>query len=279
MTTQALERALRLIRILAAAGAEGCRLTDLQHQSALTKPTVHRILDTLRREGVVEQIEESRRYRLGQELAALGWSANRTVYDLKDLASEDMTAIAGKTGDTSFLSVRSGSEAVCIDRQTGSYPVKAFTVDVGTRRPLGIGATGVAILAALDVDEERAAITAISEQLGRFPNATLRTIKESVAKARVEGFALSDGLMLKGVRGVAVVIRDSGQRPIAAIGVAAIGERIAGKRVDELVRLLKRHANHIEQRIAATESRLHSSSVQQFRSSAAKTRRTKNKTA
>ena len=47
---------------------------------------------------VVEQLDDTRRYRLGQELAVLGWSANRTVYDLKELAAEEMTAVAAKTG-------------------------------------------------------------------------------------------------------------------------------------------------------------------------------------
>lgn len=103
MSTQTLERAIGLIRILAAGGTEGCRLVDLQQTSGLTKPTVHRILGTLKQQGMVEQVEDSRRYRPGQEMAVLGWSANRTVYDLKELAAEDLAAVAAKTGGTGSL--------------------------------------------------------------------------------------------------------------------------------------------------------------------------------
>ena len=268
MSTQTLERAIGLIRILAAGGNEGCRLVDLQQASGLTKPTVHRILDTLKQQGMVEQLEDSRRYRLGQELAVLGWSANRTVYDLKELAAEDLAAVASKTGDTGFLSIRSGTEAVCIDRQAGSYPVKAFTVEVGTRRPLGVGATGVALLAALEPDEAEAVLVAVQGSLARVPNAGLRQIREAVERARRVGYALSDGLMLKGVRGVAVAIRDGAGRPIAGIGTAAITDRMPPSRIPEIVRILRVHANHVEQRIATAESGTGTDSVRRFRAAA-----------
>ncbi|HSW17188.1 MAG TPA: IclR family transcriptional regulator [Ramlibacter sp.] len=267
MTTQTLERALGLIRILAAAGADGRRLVEMQQESGLTKPTVHRILDTLKNEGVVEQLEETRRYRLGQELAVLGWSAHRTVYDLKELASAEMAAVASKTGDTSYLAIRSGTETVCIDRQTGGYPVKAFTVEVGSRRPLGVGATGVALLAALPPDEAETVLEAIHEGLGRFPNAAARQIREAMTRARRDGFAVSDGLMVKGVRGVAVVIRDASDRPIAAIGTAAISDRMTPKRILAIVKILRMHANHVQQRIVTAESGTGTGSVRQVRGS------------
>lgn len=270
MSTQTLERAIGLIRILAGGGAEGCRLVDLQQTSGLTKPTVHRILGTLKQQGMVEQVEDSRRYRLGQEMAVLGWSANRTVYDLKELAAEDLAAVAAKTGDTGFLSIRSGTEAVCIDRQAGTYPVKAFTVEVGTRRPLGVGATGVALLAALLPDEAETVLDAIKGSLDRFPDAGLPQIREAMQRARQVGYALSDGLMLKGVRGVAVVIRDGMGRPIAGIGTAAINDRFPRSRIPEIVRILRIHANHIEQRIATAESGTGTGSVRRFRVAAGK---------
>ncbi|UJW81211.1 IclR family transcriptional regulator [Hydrogenophaga sp. SL48] len=270
MSTQTLERAIGLIRILAAGGTEGCRLVDLQQTSGLTKPTVHRILGTLKQQGMVEQVDDSRRYRLGQELAVLGWSANRTVYDIKELAAEDLAAVAAKTGDTGFLAIRSGTEAVCIDRLAGAYPVKAFTVEVGTRRPLGVGATGVALLAALPPDESEAVLDVVKESLVRYPNAGLRQIREAVQRARQAGYALSDGLMLKGVRGVAVVIRDSAGRPIAGIGIGAINDRLSPSRIPEIVRVLRHHANHIEQRIATAESGTGTGSVRRFRVAAGK---------
>lgn len=86
-------------------------------------------------------------------------------------------------------------------------------VEVGTRRPLGVGATGMALLAALPPDEVETVLDAVKGGLARFPNAGLRQIREAVQRAWHAGYVLSDGLMLKGVRGVAVVIRVAAGRP------------------------------------------------------------------
>jgi DNA-binding IclR family transcriptional regulator len=247
MTTQSLDRAIDVLRLLAAAGTEGRRLVDLQRDTRLAKPTVHRILDTLRHHGFVEQVEATRCYRLGPELGVLGWSASRQLQDLRELAEPDMHAVAERTGDTSFLIVRSGLDTVCLDRQSGSYPVKAFTVDVGTRRPLGVGAGGIAILAALGAEEADEMLQALRPRLG----AAWDKVRQSVANARREGHALSDGFVLQGVRGLAVSLSDVRGKPVAALSCAAISERVQGARVAELVRILHLHARRIEQKLAA----------------------------
>lgn len=254
MSTQSLDRAIGLLRILASSGSDGCRLVDLQEQTGLTKPTIHRLLNSLRKAEFVEQVEATRRYRLGDELAMLGWSARRKVYDLRDLAMEDMVAVASKTGDTSFLAVRSAHESVCIDRQTGAYPVKAFIVEVGTRRPLGVGASGVAMLAALEPQQAEQVFEATRSQMAKSPLASEARVRAAVAAAKRNRFALSDELVVKGVRAVAVSIRDAAGRPVAGISVAAISERLPDTRIPEMVKILRQHANHIEQRIADAET-------------------------
>ncbi len=255
MSTQTLDRAIGLLHLLASGGTAGLRLVELQQHSGLTKPTVHRILDTLKGHGFVEQVAETRRYRLGSELAVMGWSAARDVHDLRDLCEEEMVALASRSADTSFLTIRSGNEAVCIDRQSGSYPVKAFTVDVGTRRPLGVGAGGVALLAALDDERVERFFAESEHRLGEYPNVSVRALRKAVAEARAKGYAFSEGLVLKGVRGLAVTVVNQESRVVAAVSLAAIDDRMPPRRIPELVRLLNAHARRIEHRLNAAESR------------------------
>ncbi|WP_439588576.1 IclR family transcriptional regulator [Hydrogenophaga sp.] len=255
MTTQTLDRAIGLLHLLASGGTGGLRLVDLQQHSGLTRPTVHRILDTLKGHGFVEQLPETRRYRLGGELAVIGWSAARDVHDLRDLCEEEMVALANRSGDTSFLTIRSGNQAVCIDRQSGSYPVKAFTVDVGTRRPLGVGAGGIALLAALDDERVERFFLDADNHLGAYPNVSVRALRKSVVEARAKGYAFSEGLVLKGVRGLAVTVSNKESRAIAAVSLAAIDDRMPPRRIPELVRMLNAHARRIEHRLNAADSR------------------------
>jgi len=57
-----------------------------------------------------------------------------------------LRAFAEEVGDTVYLVVRSGMEAVCLERIEGPSPVRVLTLDSGSRRPLGLGAGGLAIL-------------------------------------------------------------------------------------------------------------------------------------
>lgn len=70
--TQSLERAIALLRAVAAAGEDGARLADLMSEVGLSKATAHRLLMALSREGLIEQDNRSRRYHLGPDLDALG---------------------------------------------------------------------------------------------------------------------------------------------------------------------------------------------------------------
>lgn len=248
--SQSIGRAIQILRLVAS-GNEGKRLIDLQRETGLTKPTVHRILDTLRRHDFVEQHQESKRYTLGREISTLGWSAGHQAYDLRELCSDHMLKIAQRTGDTSFLSVRSGYDVVCLDRQSGSYPVKAFTIDVGNRRPIGVGAGSVVLLAALSEDEREEAYATLKVRLSDYPASNLKTIREAVKKTQDCGYALSNGFVLPQVRGVGVPIRDIHGQAIAALSLAAIKERITNERLPELVAILKMHASQISQRLVS----------------------------
>lgn len=64
--TQTLERGLELFKLVAAHHPAGLRLTDLADLSGLERPTVHRLMACLMREGLVAQNEAGKRHVLGQ---------------------------------------------------------------------------------------------------------------------------------------------------------------------------------------------------------------------
>ncbi|TAK80545.1 MAG: IclR family transcriptional regulator [Betaproteobacteria bacterium] len=248
--TQALDRAVAVLRLLATVDGTGLRLLDVQARLGLQKPTAHRILQALGRHGLVEQDPETRRYRLGYEVAILGSLLARRTPDLRRLFAGEMQDLAEETGDTAFLHLRSGSDCVCIERTMGPYPIKAFTVDVGTRRPLGVGAGSIALLAAMERADEEAVYDAVRGRLRDFPNVNEKVIRGAVRAAREKGYALSDGYVLSGVRGVGIAIYDRSGAAIAALSIAAIRERVLPDRIDLLVRALERRRRFVERRLA-----------------------------
>lgn len=251
MSLQTLDRAVTVLRALGSGGEDGLRLIDLQAAAKLTKPTTHRLLAALVEHGLVTHDQATKRYRLGQELAILGWSVAHRQQDLRSASRHSAAMLAEQTGDTVFVVVRSGFDSVCIERHTGAYPIKALTVDIGTRRPLGIGAGGLAMLAALPAAEAEGILATVAERVGEQSGASLPQIRAAVRLARRTGYSVSNGLVTEGVRGISVAIRDFRGEPIAAIGIAAILPRIPQRRIPELARALGRERSRIESLLLA----------------------------
>lgn len=251
MGLQTLDRAVTVLRALGSSGEDGLRLVDLQRIVKLTKPTAHRLLSALVAHGLVAHDGSNRRYRLGQELAILGWSVAHRQQDLRTVSLHSASLLADETGDTVFVVVRSGFDTVCIDRHTGTYPIKALTVDVGTRRPLGVGAGGLAILASLLPADCDGILDAVADRLTGHTRASMSQIRAAIREARKSGFAVSNGFVTEGVRAVSAAIKDFRGEPIAAIGIAAILSRMPARRVAELGRALERERRRIESRLLA----------------------------
>lgn len=248
MPVQTLDRSVELLRLLADAGADGCRLTDLQRATGLSKPTIHRLLQTLKDHSLASQIDGTRRYCLGPEIAILGWLSTRHLTRLQDHCEEEMETLAQATGSTTFLVVPLGSETICIDRHSGSFNDVNFTIDVGVRCPLGIGATGIALLASMAPPVADHVFGKRQGELSHYP-ASLNDIRTAVSDARRTGYAFSDGTVLRGVRGLAMSIRDTDGKVVASVGVASSSERITGKRIPELLQSLRSHVRKIEKRL------------------------------
>src|ERR1041385_2456061 len=188
--TQSIERALLLMREIAAHNRTGSRLLDLAGRTGLQRPTVHRMLKCLAVESMVQQDPDTHRYYLGPMVFELGLTA-APRFNLREICHPAMTRIAEATGDTVFLTQRSGLDAVCLDRHEGTFPIKTFTLEIGMRRPLGVGTGSLAILPALPEEEVRNFETATARGLREYglPPATLIG---QVKKAQRLGYAVRE---------------------------------------------------------------------------------------
>lgn len=251
MGLQTVDRAVAVLHLLSANGSNGLRLVDVQGKLRLSKPTAHRLLMSLVSHGFVEQDDTSKRYRLGARLAVLAWSVQTRRPDLGRVAGPSAQRLAERSGDTVFVMARDGLEHVCVGRETGSFPIKALTLDVGARRPLGIGAGGLAVLGAMPPDEARRALDSTGPKLKAFPLTSVEVIQRGAEQSRRLGYSVSDGQVATGVRAVAVAIRDARGVPIGSIGIAAIRSRMMPDRIRELVPMLFEERTEIERQLAA----------------------------
>ena len=246
--TGAVPRLFALIRALADAPSEGSRVTQLAKSVGLTQATVHRLLQSLMTEGVVEQDPRSKLYRLGIDFFALAARAGNPG-DLRTLCRPALLRLCGSLGDTIFLLVRSGFDAVCLDRSEGPFPIRSFSGDIGGRIALGVGQGAMAILAFLPEAEREEVIRfnlSRVREYGVYDEVYLRT---EIEKVRQQGYAGRNTGLLEGMAGVAVPICDREGRAVAALSVGTIADRLNADRMPTVVELLKREAAGIGPRI------------------------------
>ncbi len=248
---QSIRRAVKVLRTLAVGQERGVRLTDIVAECGLTQATVHRILRVLIEEGAVEQDGLTRRYLIGQEVSLLGL-ARVARFPIRAIAETCLAHLGDEIGDTAFLTIRSGVDSICVDRKTGSYPIKVLSIEVGARRPLGVGVGGLALLAHLP-DEEAAEVIRANERRLAQHRITPARLAERIRVTRARGYAYADVGVVKGTRAVAVIVRSPAGAPLAAISIAAISERLDARRLPGVVAMMQDQSAQITRRIAEIE--------------------------
>ncbi|MDO8279381.1 MAG: IclR family transcriptional regulator [Burkholderiaceae bacterium] len=241
---QSIGRAVTVLRAVATMNHDGASVSEVASALKLDRTTTHRILKALAAHRMLGHTGQPRRYYLGALTYQLGLVAGERL-DLRKLCAPAMARIAAETGDTVFLMVREGQESVCADRKSGDFPVKTFVVEVGTRRPLGIGAGSLAILAALPADEAEASIIGNADRIRAYKGMNEEVLRKMVLKTRVTHEASMDVIDVEGVHAVAVPIREPGGMVIAAFSIAAISPRMTHKRRRKLFEVLRREAAHV----------------------------------
>lgn len=249
---QAIRRAVALLREVSASKGLGSRLSGLAKATGLVQPTAHRLLAILLKEGLLERDPASRAYRLGPLLYEFGLAAAPRV-DVRRMCRPTLDRIAAEAGDTAYLNSRSGTDALCLDRREGSFEIRALPVEIGNRRPLGVGSGALAVLASLPPDEAELIIVA-NEGRYRRHGLTADKVSTAVKATRARGFAVTTGRIVARYRGVAVAVGNGvGSIPVA-LSVIAIAERLDVRRIEAVAALLRREEAALRAAISGASS-------------------------
>jgi DNA-binding IclR family transcriptional regulator len=207
------------------------------------------MLKSLIAETLVMQEATTRRYFLGPAMFRFGLAA-ALRFDLRALCEPLLDALARDTGDTVFLSVRNGSDAVCVDRKEGASPIKIFTLNIGDRRPLGVGAGGLAMLGAMSPKATRNIIHENAARLASYGELDTNALLRQTARARKLGYALHKVRNYEGVKALGMAIADATGQPVAAISLSTLSARLGGERLEEVLKLIRSRVRTIEAMLA-----------------------------
>lgn len=234
--TQSIGRAVQVLRAIAANGRRGCRLNDIVSRTMLSKTTCVRVLNRLAAEQMIRKHQPSGKFFLGPLLDELGMLA-RPERCLADTLEPMLERIAEFTQDTVYLSEKRGSDAVCTAVKMGSYPIKVLPLDTGVRRPLGVAAGGVALLAALKPQEAQHLITNIGARYEGHDGITQAQVEQRVAQARRCGFVIVPNFGVPGAVALSVPLQSSFGP--ASVSVTALKSRMHKARQHEIVQFIR----------------------------------------
>jgi DNA-binding IclR family transcriptional regulator len=240
--TSSVQKACRILRAMS--DAKTARLTDIAREAALDKATTLRLLDVLSRNGFVTRDPATKHYSLGTEAFVLG-AAAQSRFDPRPIVGASLLRLAHAFEDTAMLSVRSGAESICVALQAGTYPIRANYLEVGSRRPLGVGAGSLALFAWMPDREIEALMPVVAARLERYPRMTPRVLEDLIRESRKRGYAMILDLIVERMGGIAMPVLGPDGRPVAALSVAALTERITS-REETIAAALKREVAECE---------------------------------
>jgi len=242
-------RIAALLRIVAAHNSVGMKLNEIGRMAGLEQSTAHRIVTALHSVGFLSREPRSRRYHLGPLLFELFTTAF-PHFNIRELCLPSMLSLAERMGDTVYLTLRSGFDGLCVERHEGSFPIRTCTVEVGQRRPLGIGAGSLALLSALRDMEANTIMAHCAPHYAAY-GATVETMQAQRQNARAQGYVYQHAVTSSEVNAVALPIKGRTGHPFGALSMTAITTRMPPDRAQSVLAEMRLEIEKIELKISA----------------------------
>lgn len=237
----AVDRALRILDLFTEDQPE-LKLTEISQAMGLHKSTVHGLLRTLAHHGYISQNVENGKYRLGLKLVERGNLVMSTL-DVRKVANKVLRQLADQFEESTHLVILDGIEGVYIDKVEGKKAISMYS-RIGKRVPVYCTAVGKVLIS------EREDIPQLIARLSLRPF-TPNTITDperllqELEQVRKQGYALDNEEFERGMRCVAVPIRDMSGSIVAAMSVSGPVFRMDWKKMKGIVAALKAGAEEI----------------------------------
>lgn len=227
---QSVDRAVALLRAVAAAADDQATVTALAAGCGLNRATAWRILGTLEQQGMVSLDRPTGRYAIGLGVVELAQAAGVGV--LVKAAHKVLERVALQTGETAALAVVRDGGLQYVDEVAPTAVVSATWR--GRSVPLHATSTGKALLAFSPDDTVHATL---SRSLHAHTATTItdpEELRTELAVTRKRGYGVCRGEYEESAYGVSAPVLDAGGRPLAVVSIWGPGGRLTEARFDAL---------------------------------------------
>lgn len=225
----------------------GARLTEVAEHLDLPNSTIHNHLSTLVQRGYI--IREGDIYRVSLRFLDLGEFARsrRKVYEV---AKSEIDKLAAESREVANLLVEENGKGIYLYT---AQPQNAIPIDVYPGKHVVLHATALGKVILAYFPENRT--QTILDRRG-LPARTQETIVdrdelfEELEEIREQGYAVDDEERIRGIRGIAVAIKNENGLVIGAISVSGPSSRLSVTPTEGCLDDLLRTKNIIELKLA-----------------------------
>lgn len=242
---QSVDRAIDVLEYLARNGNGA--VTDLAAFLGVHKSTAFRLLAVLESRGLVEQVSDRGRYRLGFGIVRLA-GATAARLDLVEQSRPVTAQLAIEVGETVNVARLEGDAAVNVDQVRGPAAVTSVNW-VGQRTPLHATSSGKVLLAHM---ERGARDRILAAPLQRYTPSTVTdpaVLRRQLDDIVVNGWAITLEELELGLNAVAAPIRDRHGDVVAAVSVSGPSYRLGRDRLVEVTGSVVTAAAEIDHRL------------------------------
>jgi DNA-binding IclR family transcriptional regulator len=204
-------------------------IMEISRKLEIYPSTIHRILDTLKYRGYVEQNSEDQKYLLGLKLVELGMSRYHQINLAKE-ASPFLKELVSECNETVHLGILDHKDVFYIAKENSPQTITMVS-RVGRRAPLYSTGLGKILLAYIP-EKERKEIIAHTK-IQQFTENTITNKKElekELEQIRKQGVAFDKEENEKEVYCIAVPVKNYHGEVIAALSVSSPTYRINAQR-------------------------------------------------
>lgn len=238
-SVQSLDRALNILEILSV--NEVLTLSDIAEYSGLTKPTVHRLLATLIKNGYVEKIN-SGEYRTTLKLFKLGSQRIQKI-DFMNITRSFASQLSLDTNETVHIVIQDDTEVLYIDKFEAENALFKTASKIGKTAPLYSTAVGKVLLASYNNFDIHNMWN--NFKLKKFTENTIVDLNEfmkEIEKIRTNGYAIDNEENEYGTYCIGAAFYNYSKKPVGAISLSTSA---ANPKKDEYINKVLICANRI----------------------------------
>jgi IclR family transcriptional regulator, KDG regulon repressor len=213
---QTIDRAMHVIKVLSESDSKKWfSITDLSKECDLPVSTMHRLLQSLIKHGLIQQDPNLKLYSMGYTWLEYGLQMYDT-FDFVGLIRPEMEKLMHEVEESVYFSKPIGLEAIVVERIDCPHnPIRIYD-QLGIRIPMNIGAANKVMLAHMHKEEAEKIIN------GLVPKDETESFLELLNTIRQKGYGESHGERTKGTSAVAAPIFNHTNELIGALSIGYV---------------------------------------------------------